>query len=88
MTDADGKYGCTVRIVVELRPDRYDQLVRHVRESGSTPRSGCGRRVEAIHELDEHFLEAGLVVVGVRPDAACWASSSLPAWTSSAAALA
>jgi hypothetical protein len=24
-------------------------------------RSGCGWRVEAIHELDEHFLEAGLV---------------------------
>src|SRR5580658_1293642 len=31
-------------------------------------RSGCGWRVEAIHELDEHFLEAGLVVVGVFPD--------------------
>jgi hypothetical protein len=30
MTDADGKYGCTVRIVVKLRPDQYDQLVRHV----------------------------------------------------------
>ena len=28
----------------------------------------CGWRVEAIHELDEHFLEAGLVVVGVVPD--------------------
>src|ERR1700751_2958685 len=32
------------------------------------PRSGFGWRVEAIHELDEHFLEAGLVVVGVVPD--------------------
>src|SRR5271168_574692 len=31
-------------------------------------RSGCGWRVGAIHELDEHFLEAGLVVVGVVPD--------------------
>src|SRR6202050_3434556 len=31
-------------------------------------RSGCGWRVEGIHELDEHFLEAGLVVVGVVPD--------------------
>src|ERR1700679_3012721 len=31
-------------------------------------RSGSGWRVEAIHELDEHFLEAGLVVVGVVPD--------------------
>src|SRR6202045_1745443 len=30
--------------------------------------SGCCWRVEAIHELDEHFLEAGLVVVGVVPD--------------------
>jgi hypothetical protein len=31
-------------------------------------RSGFGWRVEAIHELDEHFLEAVLVVVGVVPD--------------------
>src|ERR1700686_5160730 len=30
----------------------------------AVPRSGCDWRVEAIHELDEHFLEAGLVVVG------------------------
>jgi Helicase associated domain len=29
----------------------------------AVPRSGCGWRVEAIHELDEYFLEAGLVVV-------------------------
>ena len=36
MTDVDGKCGCTVRIVVRLRPDEYDQLVRHVREIGST----------------------------------------------------
>jgi hypothetical protein len=36
MTDVDGKCGCTVRIVVKLRPDQYDQLVRHVRENGST----------------------------------------------------
>ena len=36
MTDVDGKCGCTVRIVVKLRPDQYDQLVRHVREIGST----------------------------------------------------
>src|ERR1700683_489421 len=34
----------------------------------AVPRSGCGWGVEAIHELDEHFLEAGLVVVGVLPD--------------------
>src|SRR5271155_4812156 len=97
----------------------------------AVPGSGCGWRVEAIHELDEHFLEAGLVVVGVVPDEcdhlavtvgsltvlatglidhaeaivaivhvgeqqqeigdrgrpACSASSSLPARTSSAAAL-
>ena len=36
MTDVDGSCGCTVRIVVKLRPDQYDQLVRHVREIGST----------------------------------------------------
>jgi hypothetical protein len=34
----------------------------------AVPRSGFGWRVEAIDELDEHFLEAGLVVVGVVPD--------------------
>jgi hypothetical protein len=34
----------------------------------AVPRSGCGWRVEALHELDEHFLEARLVVVGVLPD--------------------
>jgi hypothetical protein len=32
----DGKCGCTVRIVVKLRRDQYDQLVRHVCEIGST----------------------------------------------------
>src|ERR1700675_2863206 len=32
------------------------------------PRSGGGRRVEPIHELDKHVLEAGVVVVGVLPD--------------------
>jgi hypothetical protein len=36
MTDVDGKCRCTVRIVVRLRPDEYDLLVRHVREIGST----------------------------------------------------
>jgi hypothetical protein len=36
MTDVDGKCNCTVRIVVKLRPDQYDQLVRHVGEIGST----------------------------------------------------
>jgi hypothetical protein len=36
MMDGDGRCGCTVRIVVKLRPDQYDQLVRHVREIGST----------------------------------------------------
>jgi hypothetical protein len=36
MPDVDGKCGCTVRIVVRLRPDEYDELVRHTREIGST----------------------------------------------------
>jgi hypothetical protein len=36
MTDVDGKCGCTVRVVLKLRPDQYDELVRHVREIGST----------------------------------------------------
>jgi hypothetical protein len=36
MTDVDSKCGCTVRVVVRLRPDEYDELVRHTREIGST----------------------------------------------------
>jgi hypothetical protein len=40
MISVDGKCGCTVRIVVRLRPDEYDQLVRHVREIGSTTSLG------------------------------------------------
>ena len=36
MTDASDKSTCTVRIIVKLRPDEYDQLFRHVHEIGST----------------------------------------------------
>src|SRR5258708_1067292 len=46
-------------------------MVRVLRPHGAAAewrRSGCGWRIEAIHELDEHVLEAGLVVVGVLPD--------------------
>src|SRR5260370_39174307 len=46
-------------------------MVRVLRPHGAPAewrRSGCGWRVEAIHELDEHVLEAGLVVVGGLPD--------------------
>jgi hypothetical protein len=43
-------------------------LVEH---DHSVPRSGCDWRVEAIHELDEHFLEAGLLFA--QPNAHCQA---------------
>jgi hypothetical protein len=36
MIDASEKSTCTVRIIVKLRPDEYDQLFRHVHEIGST----------------------------------------------------
>jgi hypothetical protein len=36
MTDADDKIGLTVRVIVKLRPDEYDELFRHVRRIGST----------------------------------------------------
>jgi hypothetical protein len=36
MTDADDKVGLTVRVIVKLRPDEYDELFRHVRRIGST----------------------------------------------------
>src|SRR6266403_475892 len=41
-------------------------MVRVLRPHGAPAewrRSGCGWRVEAIHELDEHVLEAGIVAV-------------------------
>jgi hypothetical protein len=36
MTDADDKVGPTVRVIVKLRPDEYDELFRHVHRIGST----------------------------------------------------
>jgi hypothetical protein len=36
MTDADNKVGPTVRVIVKLRPDEYDELFRHVRRIRST----------------------------------------------------
>jgi hypothetical protein len=36
MTDTDDKTGLTVRVIVKLRPDEYDELFRHVRRIGST----------------------------------------------------
>jgi hypothetical protein len=36
MTDVDDKVGPTVRVIVKLRPDEYDELFRHVRRMGST----------------------------------------------------
>jgi hypothetical protein len=36
MTGADDKVGLTVRVIVKLRPDEYDELSRHVRRIGST----------------------------------------------------
>ncbi len=36
MSDTYDKAGLTVRIIVKLRPDEYDQLFRHVSRLGST----------------------------------------------------
>jgi hypothetical protein len=36
MPDTDDKVGLTVRIIVKLRPDEYDELFRHVRRIGTT----------------------------------------------------
>jgi hypothetical protein len=63
MTGVDGKCGCTVRIVVRLRPDEYDQLVRHVREIGSTMsaflrESAAKVMKEGASSLDPHFRQS------------------------------
>ena len=36
MIDVANNSGCTVRIIVKLTPEQYDELMRHVREIGST----------------------------------------------------
>jgi hypothetical protein len=36
MPDTDDKVGLTVRIIVRLRPDEYDELFRHVHRIGTT----------------------------------------------------
>jgi hypothetical protein len=36
MSGTDDKAGLTVRVIVKLRPDEYDELFRHVRRIGST----------------------------------------------------
>jgi hypothetical protein len=36
MIDMANNSGCTVRVIVKLRPDQYDELIRHVRDIGST----------------------------------------------------
>jgi hypothetical protein len=36
MVDMANNSGCTVGVIVKLRPDQYDELIRHVREIGST----------------------------------------------------
>jgi hypothetical protein len=36
MIDMANNSGCTVRVIVKMRPDQYDELIRHVREIGST----------------------------------------------------
>jgi hypothetical protein len=36
MPDTDDKVGLTVRVIVKLRPDEYDELFRHVRRIGTT----------------------------------------------------
>jgi hypothetical protein len=50
MADADDKAGLTVRVIVKLRPDEYDELFRHVRRIGSTMsaflRASAARAIE------------------------------------------
>jgi hypothetical protein len=36
MVDMANNSRCTVRVIVKLRPDQYDELIRHVHEIGST----------------------------------------------------
>jgi hypothetical protein len=63
MTDVDRSCGCTVRIVVKLRPDQYDQLVRHLREIGSSA-------PQAVHATDGAVAQGTSFIVASAEGAA------------------
>jgi hypothetical protein len=64
MIDMANNSGCTVRVIVKLRPDQYDELIRHVREIGSTMRAFF--RDSAAKAMKENHLDRPTAAGGVK----------------------
>jgi hypothetical protein len=56
--------GCTVRVIVKLRPDQYDELIRHFREVGST--ISAFFRDSAARAMKENHLDSPAAAGGVK----------------------
>ena len=64
MIDIANNSGCTVRVIVKLRPDQYDELIRHVREIGST--MSAFFRDSAARAMKENHLDRLAAAGGVK----------------------
>jgi hypothetical protein len=64
MTDMENNSGCTVRVIVKLRPDQYDELIRHVREIGST--MSAFFRDSAARAMKENHLDRPTAAEGIK----------------------
>jgi hypothetical protein len=49
MIDMANNSGCTVRVIVKLRPDQYDELIRHVREMSAFFRESAAKAMKDDH---------------------------------------
>jgi hypothetical protein len=63
MIDMANNSGCTVRVIVKLRPDQYDEVIRHVREIGST--MSAFFRESATKAMKENHLDRPTATGGI-----------------------
>jgi hypothetical protein len=56
--------GCTVRVIVKMRPDQYDELIRHVREINST--MSAFFRDSAARAMKENHLDRPAAAGGIK----------------------
>jgi hypothetical protein len=64
MIDMANNSGCTVRVIVKLRPDQYDELIRHVRDIGST--ISAFFRDSAAKAMKENHLDRPTAAGGIK----------------------
>ena len=77
MTDTDDKAGLTVRVIVKLRPDEYDELFRHVRRIGSTM-SAFLRESAATAIKEGQPVAFGLPEIPIAPDQTSQPCADIP----------